>query len=186
MINIVIGCVLGIIFTSVGFTVIKFSDLNLTIQTITNIIIALATFIAVAINYLSIKNQKDSRRWEVNKEILINVSTTLSDLLSQTEKLVDVEFNSMQGIPEEQKFTPDNSIYKKFDRFLNHTIEIYSPILNKEIIEAINAYKKTDEGIDHGINIGAMSLFEAYDASFGAQKKLQNVLSENIKKYASI
>jgi len=186
VINLIIGIILGTILTTAGYDLIASSDRNITIQTVTNIVIALATLVAVAINYLSIKNQKDTRRWEVNKEILVNLSTTLSDLISQTSKLADNEFNNAQGIPEEHRFTPDNSIYKKFDRYLDHTTEVYGPVLNKQILDAISAYKKSDEGIAHGVDINEIDLFEAYDAAFGIQKKLQKILSEQIKKYASI
>jgi hypothetical protein len=186
VINLIIGVILGTILTTVGYDMIASDDRNITIQTVTNIVIALATLIAVAINYLSIKNQKDIRRWEVNKEILINLSTTLSDLNSQTGKLAEIEFNHMQGIAEEHKFTPDNSIYKNFSRYLDHTAEVFGPVLNDNILGAIIAYKKSDEGIAHGVDVGKLGLFEAYEAAFGAQKKLQKTLSEQIKRYAKI
>jgi len=171
-------------YTSVIF--ITSHDRNLTIQTITNIVIALATVVAVIINFFSIKNQKDSRQWEVSKSILLELSTTLSDLISQTGELAEEHFKELHGIPEEQQFAPDNSIYKKFSRHLNHTVDVYGPILNMGIVEAIEVYKKTDRSIEIGLNEGSLDMFEAYDMSFGAQQKLQKVLSNNIKKYANI
>ena len=152
----------------------------------TNIVIALATVVAVAINYLSVKSQKESRRWVVNKDALINVSTTLSDLMSQTGKLSDNAFNGAQGIPEDHKFTPDNSIYSKFDKYLAHTVTVYGPLLNKDIISAIEKYKKTDSDITHAYNIDEYDIFQAYDASYAAQEELMKTLNKNIKKYASI
>ena len=186
MINLLIGGILGLIITTVGFDIIQSQDRNLTIQTITNIVIALATVVAVAINYLAVKSQKESRRWEVNKDILINVSTTLSDLMSQTAKLTDNAFNGAQGIPEEHKFTPDNSIYSKFDKYLAHTVTVYGPLLNKDIVSAIEQYKKTDSDITNAYNTDEYDIFQAYDASYAAQEKLMKILNKNIKKYASI
>lgn len=186
MINLLIGGILGLIITTVGFDIIQSQDRNLTIQTMTNIVIALATVVAVAINYLSVKSQKESRRWEVNKDALINVSTTLSDLMSQTEKLSDNAFNDAQGIPEEHKFTLDNSVYSKFDKYLAHTVTVYGPLLNKDIISAIEKYKNTDSNITHAYNIDECNIFQAYDASYAAQKELMKTLNKNIKKYASI
>ena len=186
MINLLIGGILGLIISAVGFDIIQNQDRNLTLQTITNIVIALATVVAVAINYLSVKNQRESRRWEVNKDTLINVSTTLSDLMSQTEKLSENAFNGAQGIPEEHKFTPDNSIYSRFDKYLVHTVSVYGPLLNKDIISAIEKYKKTDSNITHAYNIDQYDLFQAYDASYAAQEELMKTLNKYIKKYASI
>ena len=186
MINLLIGGILGLIITTVGFDLIQNSDRNLTIQTVTNIVIALATVVAVAINYLSIKSQKESRRWEVNKDVLIKVSTTLSDLMTQTSKLSDNAFSDMQGIPEEHKFTPDNSIYSKFEKYLEHTVSVYGPLLNKEIIAAIENYKKTDSNITNAYNADEFNIFEAYDASYAAQEELMKILNKSIKRYAAI
>lgn len=186
MINLLIGGILGLIITTVGFDLIQNSDRNLTIQTVTNIVIALATVVAVAINHLSIKSQKESRRWEVNKDVLIKVSTTLSDLMSQTSKLSDNAFNEFLGIPEEHKFSLDNSIYSKFEQYLEHTVSVYGPLLNNEIIVAIEKYKKTDSNILHAYNIGEFDLLQAYDASSAAQEELMKILNKNIKKYAAI
>lgn len=178
--------ILGLIITTVGFDLIQSSDRNLTIQTVTNIVIALATVVAVGINYLSIKNQKESRRWEVNKDVLIKVSTSLSDLMTQTSKLSDNAFNDIQGIPEEHKFSPDKSIYSIFDKYLEHTISVYGPLLNQEIIEAIEEYKKIDSNITHAYSIGRFDIFQAYDSSYAAQEELMKTLSKSIKKYAAI
>lgn len=186
MVNLLIGGILGLIIAAIGFDLIQNSDRNLTIQTITNIVIALATLVAVSINYLSIKSQRESRRWEVNKDVLIKVSTTLADLMSQTRKLSDNAFNDMQGIPEEHKFTPDNSIYSKFDKYLGHTVSVYGPLLNKEIISAIEKYKKIDSNITHAYSIDEFDIFQAYDASYAAQEELMKTLNKNIKKYAAI
>lgn len=186
MINLLIGGILGLIISAVGFDIIQNQDRNLTLQTITNIVIALATVVAVAINYLSVKSQKESRRWEVNKDVLINLSTTLSDLMSQTEKLSNNAFNGAQSIPEEDKFTPDNSIYSKFDKYLVHAVNVYGPLLNKDMISAIEKYKKTDSNIAHAYNIDECDLFHAYDASYAAQEELMKTLNKYIKKYASI
>lgn len=186
MINLLIGGILGIIITTVGFDIIQSQDRDLTFQTISNIVIALATVVAVAINYLSVKSQKESRRWEVNKDALIKVSTTLSDLMSQTGKLSDNAFSDAQGIPEEHKFTPDDSIYSKFDKYLAHTVSVYGPLLSKDIISAIEKYKQTDSNITHAYNIDEYDLFQAYDASYAAQQELMRTLNKYIKKYASI
>jgi heme/copper-type cytochrome/quinol oxidase subunit 4 len=186
LINLLIGGILGMTITTIGFDLIQNSDRNLTIQTITNIVIALATVVAVAINYFTIKSQKEGRRWEINKDILIKVSTTLSDLMSQTRKLSDNAFNDMQGIPEEHNFAQDNSIYKKFEQYLEHTVDVYGLLLNKEIISAIDIYRKADSNITHTHELGVVDIFETYDASYGAQKELMKILNKNIKKYAAL
>lgn len=110
---------------------------NITIQLVTNIVIPLATLIAVIINHLAFKSQRGGPRCEINKEILMNLNTTLSNLISQIRQLKDNGFNKMQGIPEKHKIIFANSAYQQFNRFIDHTTEIYKPVINKQILNVI-------------------------------------------------
>lgn len=186
IVGIPLGIIIGVIFILVGHDDFAGENINIEMQTIASSVIALSASVALVINFLSIKSQKDSRRWEVNKGILLELSKTLSDLMNQTSKLVDNEFCNNQGIPEEHKFIPDNSIYKKFNQHLSHTKDVYSAVLNNQIINAIDTYKKENALITSGVEQDALSLFEAYDAELAAQEKLQKALSQHIKKCANI
>ncbi|MGQ4276862.1 hypothetical protein ACQ5ES_07435 [Pseudidiomarina sp. E22-M8] len=185
-VGITLGVIIGIVVTLVGHESLASRDVNIKIQTISNGVIAVAACIALIINYFSIKSQRDSRRWEVNKGILLELSTTLSDLIAQTSKLVDNEFCNVQGIPQDHKFTPDNSIYKKFNRHLAHTRDVYGAVLGSQIVSAIEDYRREAEVITKGVEVDAISLFEAYDAELAAQNALQKALSQHIKKCANI
>jgi len=186
-IGIILGIVIGIFISLIGYwSLAADSAINITIQTITNTVLAIAASIALVINYFSIKSQRDSRRWEVNKGILLKLSKALSDLIDQTRKFADNQFCKIHGIPEEHKFTPDTSIYKEFNRHLAYTKDVYGAVLSNEVINAINDYRKEYDLITKGVEQGALDLFEAYDAELAAQSELQKVLSQHIKKCANI
>ena len=68
MINLLIGGIIGTFVTMIGWGFLQTPDMYLTLQTITNVVIALAAIVALVINYFSIKHQKDSRLWEINKD----------------------------------------------------------------------------------------------------------------------
>ena len=186
MINLLIGGIIGTFVTMIGWGFLQTPDMYLTLQTITNVVIALAAIVALVINYFSIKHQKDSRLWEINKTILLEVCTALSDLLKQTQKLSDITFENEQGIPAEGIFSPDDSLYSNFERYLSHIIDAYGPLLDEKTINAIKDYKISDKNIEHRFDIDQYSLFEAYEASTVAQKTLLKALNQSIKRYASI
>ena len=58
--------------------------------------------------------------------------------------------------------------------------------LNKELIEAIEAFQKEDREIDIAVENDEMSVFEAYDALHAEQKKLHSTVSDFIKKVSAI
>ena len=186
LINLLIGGILGVFITMIGFPIIQMSDINITLQTMTSITIAFTAVVAMLINYFAIQNQKEARFWDVNKDILIKVSKTLSELMTQTSKLTDNAFAHIQDIPEEHTFTPDDSIHKKFETYLDRTVDVYGLILNDEIITAVNKYKKTSSNISYAYSIRECNDFEFYDALYTAQTELLKVLNMVIKKYANI
>lgn len=183
-IALLIGACVGLILASLYFYATNNADIAA--GTIANSIIALCTFIALIISYFSIQSQKENRRWEINKDLLIKLSTSLSDHMVQTERLMDKEFDHMQGIPNNDNITWDPAISKKFNESLSHTVQVYGVLLNKEIIDAVENYKKNDKNISYSFEISEFNAFEAYDASLAAQSDLMKVLNKNIKIYAAI
>lgn len=177
------GCV-GLILASLYFYATNNADIAA--GTIANSIIALCTFIALIISYFSIQSQKENRRWEINKDLLIRLATSLSDQMYQTEKFMDIEFDREQGIPNNKEIIWDHEISKKFNESLSHTVQVYGVLLNNEILNSVEAYKKEENNISHAVDIDEISIFEAYDSSLEAQRNLMKVLNKNIKIYAAI
>lgn len=155
-IALLIGACVGLILAAAYFYATNNSDIAA--GTIANSIIALCTFIALIISYFSIQSQKENRRWEINKDLLIRLATSLSDQMVQTEKLMDIEFDREQGIPNNQTTIWDPAIHKKFNEILSHTVQVYGVLLNNEIIEAVEIYKNEENNISHAANIDAISI----------------------------
>lgn len=183
-IALLIGACLGLIVASLYFYATNNADIAA--GTIANSVIALCTFIALIISYFSIKSQKENRRWEINKDLLIRLATSLSDQMDQTEKFMDKEFDREQGIPNNKEIIWNHEISKKFNESLSHTVQVYGVLLNNEILEAVETYKNEENNISHAANIDEISIFEAYDSSLAVQRNLMKVLNKNIKIYAAI
>lgn len=183
-IALLIGACVGLILAAAHFY--STNNADIAAGTIANYVIALCTFTALIISYFSIQSQKENRRWEINKDLLIRLATSLSDQMDQTEKFMDIEFDREQGILNNQTTIWDPAISKKFNESLSHTIQVYGALLNNEIIEAVEIYKNEENNISHAANIDAISIFEAYDSSLAAQRNLMKVINKNIKIYAAI
>ncbi|MEN2388056.1 hypothetical protein [Comamonas sp. A7-5] len=183
-IALLIGACLGLIASSIYFYASNNADIAA--GTIANSIIALCTFTALIISYFSIKSQKENRRWEVNKDLLIRLSTSLAETIVQTENFISNEIDNMQGIQNHENFVWDDSISEKFNKSLTQTVHVYSQLLNKEIIEAVKNYQKRDQEIARSFDDGEFDVIEAHDSSLEAQIKLMAILNKNIKTYAAL
>lgn len=183
-IALLIGACVGLALAAVYFYATNSADIA--VGTIANLTIALCTFIALIISYFSIKSQKENRRWEINKDLLLKLSTSLSDYMVQTEKHMDHELEREQGISNNQEITWNQEISRRFNESLSHTLQVYGVLLNQEIIDAAEKYKRNARDIEHSVEISEFSVFEAYESSLYAQRELMTVLNKNIKIYAAI
>ncbi|EJF0912110.1 hypothetical protein O1B84_003360 [Vibrio cholerae] len=181
MVKYVLGIVTG--FTATIWYVALDLNFELDSSLSINIVIATATIIATAIHYDSVRQQKRERVWEINKENLLSLSRALSSEMKRTALYADRAFYIEQGIPIDDSELDDSpDAYKKFKKVIDESLDVYKPLLNKELIEAIEAFQKEDREIDIAVENNAMSVFEAYDAIHAEQKKLHSTVSDFIKK----
>ena len=186
MINLILGILVGVLMTSVGLSILEAYGGILTVSVSTNIVIAIATIVAVFLHNSSMNHQKESRVWEVNKDILLKLSHSLSELMEQTSKLCDNEFNEQQHLPPEHDIDNDYNVFKRFSKNISDSLYVYKPLLSQELVKSIEKYQLDEKNIDHAVDIAEINHFEAYDGLHGYQKDLHKVLSNEIKKTAKI
>lgn len=151
-----------------------------------NLIIAAATTTATAIHFDSVRKQRKDRVWEINKENLIKLSKSLADAIEVSSKLSDQEFNRMNNIPDNTCTEGSAEVNLKFQQTISDSLNVYKPLLNSELVAAIEKYQQTEKNIEYGVEHDHINVFEAYDSQWGAQKELQKVVSRFIKEVAGI
>lgn len=184
MIKFILGMLLGFALTIwyLAFDMKFDFDHNFSV----NIVIAMATIIATAIHFDSVKKQRRDRVWEINKDNLISLSKAISDGVEISSKLSDREFNRMQGIPDDTDTEGANEINNTFRKNISHSLNVYKPLLNSELTEAIEKYQILEKSIEDDFKNDAINMFEAYDRQWAARTELHKVVSGFIKNVAGI
>lgn len=151
-----------------------------------NLVIAAATLTATAIHFDTVQKQKRYRVWEINKESLITLSKSIADAIEISSNLSEREFNRMNNIPDDSCIEGAYEINNKFKETISDSLNVYKPLLNKELIDAIKKYQENEKRIVDAYNHDELSVFEAYENQLAAQEKLQKVISHFIKDVAGI
>ncbi|WP_305818517.1 hypothetical protein [Photobacterium leiognathi] len=149
-----------------------------------NVIIAIATIMATAIHFDSVRNQRKDRLWEINKESLLKLAKSISDSVEMTSKFHDEAFYRMQGIENEvEVINTDGSqdVFKKFKEALSDSLNVYKPLLSSIVIDAIEEYQKSEKEISRLYDLEEYTEFDVYDEELCAQKKLQKIVLDYIK-----
>jgi hypothetical protein len=184
MVKFILGVLFGFTLT-VWYLVFDFSfdfDHAFTL----NLVIAAATITATSIHFDTVQKQKRDRVWEINKESLINLSKVLSDAIKISSDLSEREFNRMNNIPDDTCTKGAAEINEKFQKTISDSLNVYKPLLNKELIDEIEKYQETEKRIGEAYEHDEFGVFEAYEHQWGAQKKLHKVVNHFIKEVAGI
>lgn len=151
-----------------------------------NLVIAAATIIATAIHFDTVKKQRRDRVWEINKDSLITLSKAVADAIQISSKLSDREFNRMNNLPDDTCTEGAEEINTKFQETISDSLNVYKPLLNKELINAIEKYQEAEKNIEKAYEYEQFGVFEAYEHQGSAQKELHQVVNHFIKEVAGI
>ena len=184
MLVFILGAISGAFLLLVGFLVCNFKfDLAL----LTNVVIAAATIVATIIHLDSTIKQRKDRVWDINKDVLLNLSHSLSLVIHATEYYSELEFYRHQGINESPKSRkPKDDVYKNFNNNQEHVLNVYRTLMDKELIDSLESSKEQNELISEAVDHDAIEHYEAYDASLELYKELQNKLNMFIAKMSGV
>ncbi len=93
MIKLVVGILLGIGASSTAFLLCDIYRNAVSYTLLPNSIIAVATVVAVGIHMHSVARQKEAREWDVKKDILLKLASSLAELISETQRLHEAEYD---------------------------------------------------------------------------------------------
>jgi hypothetical protein len=184
MVNFVLGLLWGMAAT-IWYLAFDFK-FNFDHAITVNVSIAIATIIATAIHFDSVRKQRKDRLWEINKDSLLMLSKAISDAVDMSGRLSDRYFNQEQGIPEHVNTNGSDIVHAKLEEVLSDSLYVYKPLLSPELISSIENYQYTQKNISKAFNNDELSVFEAYDKQWAAQKKLQDVISTFIKQVSGV
>lgn len=120
-----------------------------------NIVIAVATCLATAMHYDSIRKQRKDRIWDINKNVLLELAHELSDKIKHLEKIIDEHFTGG-----ESEIKP-NFLEEKIDNALN----VYKTLIGEELSQELLNYISLNKRIDHEVFEEGLDHMEAYEQS---------------------
>lgn len=189
MFQLIVGVVLGLFLGFVSFVSLLMSEVSIDIAVITNIVIAFATVVATAIHFNSVRLQRRDRIWEINKDNLLALSETLSQVIKQSEARIEYEFYLSLGVDADTlpPVKPDVGEYERFTKTLESSINVYKPMLSSAFVEKLDEYRTEKNSIDAGWESGAIeNEFSLYDCEYRNQIMLHTALAEYIKSLANV
>lgn len=184
MIKFVIGMICGFSLLILYLVLDTYRALDATLTI--SIVIAVTTILATVIHFDSVRKQRKDRVWEINKDSLLTLSKSLSDAIQMTEKFVEREFNTMQGIPDDTCTDGAREVNYRFEETISDSLNVYKPLMDANLIQAIETYQADVRQIEEMYMADEINNFEAYDIQLGKQKILHSAIGEYIKKAAGI
>lgn len=116
----------------------------------------------------------------------MQLSKSLADAIKVASLLSDQEFNRMNNIPDDTCTEGAAEINEKFQKTISDSLNVYKPLLNAELIAAIEKYQQAEKNIEYAFENDEINVFEAYDNQLRVQNNLQKIVSRFIKEVAGI
>ncbi|MGN5222779.1 hypothetical protein [Aeromonas veronii] len=175
-------------FTMFSFSLITVFNVNFDITVWTNIVIAIATCIATALHVDNQIKLRKTRVWDINKDVLLNLSSTLAKVIKDLEKANDYHFDKMQNIAHETgaTYSYPEDLYENFTAQTFEVLNVYKPLMSRDLISNLEELETVSKRLDEGVNKGELSVLEAYDRMLYEHEKLQNKLNSFIKQVAGV
>jgi len=171
------GMLIGTFLAFILLASILIFQFQLDIMLITNIVIALATATAAIIHWDSVKKQRKDRLWEINKDVLIDLTHSLSLVIKASEYYLEEEYigHSLDSY-ELRGEKPDPRVFKKFTLSQEYALNVYRYLMDQELIRSIESAKEKNNRIDKAVNDESIEHTEAYEESIESYKLLQGKL----------
>ena len=181
MLKFFMGLTLGGAVSATYFTYPNFPlDTNLSV----NIIIAWAACFAAVIHYESIKNQRKDRLWEINKPVLLELTHVLSEVIEETQQCINDEQERQSGHNPDREGS--SSVWRQLDKKIDYALNVYRPLMSKELSAEIETLKAKNKEINHQVNHEFLENIDAYEISLAAYNQLYSKLIEFIDKTSGV
>ena len=182
------GLIIGMFFTMFSFSLITVFNVEFDISIWTNVVIAIATCVATAIHVDNQIKLRKTRAWDINKDVLLKLSSVLAKVIEDLGKATDYHFDEMQNIVHETGITYDypKELYENFSNQTFEVLNVYKPLMSKALISSLEELKSISDKVDLGVNEGELNVFEAYDRILHEHKKLQEKLNAFIKQVSGV
>ncbi|PWS55727.1 hypothetical protein DK924_02850 [Pseudoalteromonas sp. meg-B1] len=131
---------------------------------------------------------RKTRVWDINKDVLLNLSSSLAKVVEDLKKATDYHFDEMQNIAHQTGVTYDYppELYENFSNQTFEVLNVYKPLMGRDLISNLEELKTINDRVSEGVNEGELNVFEAYDKILYEHQKLQEKLNTFIKQVSGV
>ena len=173
--------VFGCVITFPLLTVFGWPSIQILTTLITSITIAGAAVIAAYIHYSSHKQQKSDRRWDINKDVLLELTHSLHQVNQGGETAIG---NHRYG--SKHHIEVDSNVWTTLDEKISYTLNVYKPLMDDSLIDSILSYQTTHEDITAEVNFHDLDTLSAHEEMLIKGKELHGKLQEFIGEVSGI
>mgnify|MGYP003647136563 CR=1 FL=1 len=142
--HVLFGILLGV--QIVGILFIFLSEIIWDVSLLLNITISFAAVIAIWIQNSAVKLSKKEREWNICKDILLSLTKAISLVMESNRLFENIYIHELNECEPYTGIVPDITVYRELDAKINEAIDVYSMILDIEIIKELkNLIKELDQ-----------------------------------------
>jgi hypothetical protein len=190
-INITFWFLIGFTFGAmICYIFIQSTTIKVDSNLVVNIFLALCAFMAILLTIMQIELQRQHRIWDINKPILLELMHLLSEVIDETEKILEENYLILSIPNAETTLRQSNlKVYDALNKKINNILSVYQPIISNDLIQQLKQYKTTCNNIVDEFNNDDFSEFdpiEGYEKQLDSSKALYMNLNNFIKKIAGV
>lgn len=184
MIKLLVGFLIGCVVSIITFQM--YSAPKIDGNLIVNIVIALATCIATAIHFSSIKNQRKEQVWLLNKDLLLELADSLNRVVNSCKAAIGYELQSAES-GKNEKFTDIGfSACGQLDTQIEYALNVYSPLMDKKILQQLERYRKFSEENAKSVMSDELDNIEGYEQLIQETEKVHKELLKFVSSVSGI
>ncbi|EHD2271096.1 hypothetical protein JRK39_003543 [Vibrio cholerae] len=181
-----VGMILGFFVGFVILSMFLVTGFTVDIALITNITIAIATIFATYIHYDSTLRQRKQRVWDINKGILLELLESLALVIAESKAALEEEIESQDPSYRSSR-TSNPSVYKLFGEKQRYALDVYSALMDDELIKALELAKSNEERINKAVfEDETTDTQEAYEESINSYETLQSKLKDFVSEVSGV
>ena len=177
----IIGFSFGVFLCGVTFSFVEKFGWPHTMDVLNSALVAISLFLALYIHDSSHRQQQADRRWDINKDVLLELTHSLHQVNQGTETAIG---NHRHG--SEHHIKVDSNVWTTLDEKISYTLNVYKPLMDKALIKLIHDYQTKHNDITVEVNFHDLDTLSAHEEMLIKGKELHGKLQEFIGEVSGI
>jgi FtsZ-binding cell division protein ZapB len=180
--HILIGVLIGVQLT--GLIVVLSKDNVFDMALLVNITISLAAIVAIIVQVFAIKLSKKEREWNIIKDIVLPLTKSISEVIEGNRLIIYAYHHDRDHtLGPYNGPLPKLEIFQELNAKIKEAIDVYSMILDKEIIDKLVELLKEINMIDEAVGFANLEDDEACNLKNDLLSKMHIQLNTLMSRY---